>query len=62
MAYPMYYQLTPHKSTTIGFPFAFECFAVVFANTKTCFDARAVDMTEPALHFIDYCICHVRVL
>ena len=40
--YPMYYQLTPHKSTTIGFSVIFECllsFLHAFLNAETCFDA-----------------------
>ena len=39
--YLMYYQLTPHKSTMMGFSVAFEClqsFLHTFLNAKTCFD------------------------
>ena len=40
--YSMYYQLTPHKSTTLRFSVAFMClqlFLHAFLNAKTCFNA-----------------------
>ena len=40
--YSMYYQLTPHKSTTFRFSVAFVClqsFLHAFLNAKTCYDA-----------------------